>query len=100
MTKWADYCISEVHYNSDHSRIISCKVHPDLGDDLGVSSVQIKQQIVNNLLNRVTYITTIKKDGAYIKGDNVICYLVNNEYFIRTDGNKTTSDNLGELPEY
>lgn len=32
--------------------------------------------------------------------DTVIAYALGGEYFIRTDGNKTKADNLGELPEF
>ncbi|MDP3449478.1 MAG: DUF3892 domain-containing protein [Anaerolineaceae bacterium] len=101
MAKWADYCISAVKYDSDHSRIVECHVHEDKGDKIGTLFIETRMEIVAKLKRTITYCTIREnKDGNWKKGDNVIQYLLDGEYFIRTDGNQTKKDNLGELPEY
>lgn len=35
MEKWADYLISEVRYNSQHTHIDQVKIHEDNGDSVG-----------------------------------------------------------------
>ena len=100
MEKWADFIISRVRYDDDHSRIIECEVFPDFGEGLGAKTHHSRTTIASNLENN-HYLTVYKNEkGNFIKGDNVIRYLLDGEYFIRTDGNKLKKDNLGKLPEY
>ena len=100
MEKWADYVIFSVHYNHDKSRIEECKVAIDDGE-IGTPFSQSRNRIVENLQTQKTYITIFKgTDQKYRRGDNVIFYMLDGEYFIRTDGNRIKKDNLGELPEY
>ena len=106
MIKWADFVITKVQYDSDHSRIIECEVYTWSEDKLINQEHQKRITIVNNL-GSSSYITAPPSKnegnavkGEVIKGDNVIRYKIDDEYFIRTDGNKTKTDNLGELPEY
>ena len=101
MAKWADKLISEVKYDDDHSRIIECKVHEDKTDKVGPSFKEARETVAKNL-ESMTYYTIFKKAGSeeWSKGDNVIRFSIDNEVFIRTDGNKVKSDNLGNLPEY
>ena len=99
MVKWADYLISEVCYNEKHTRIIKVKQHEDLGEKVGDSTVVPKSVVIGNIQNKNNY-CTITKNGKWDQGDNVIAYQMDGEWFIRTDGNKTKEDNLGELPEF
>lgn len=101
MAKWADYLISAVQYNNEHTRIIQVKQHLDEGNTVGSSNIVARLTIVSNLKSGKNYCTIYKnKNSNWDKGDNVIPYLVDGEYFIRTDGNKIKADNLGELPEF
>jgi len=101
MATWADYLISVVQYNNEHTRIIQVKQHLDKGNTVGSSNIVARLTVVSNLKSGKNYCTIYKnKNGNWDKGDNVIPYLVDGEYFIRTDGNKTKADNLGELPEF
>ena len=100
MSKSADYFISKVSYNTNHTRIVYVKqhvVHDGNKFDDGV--VASRSTVVSNL-NTSTYMTIIQTTNSWNVGDKVIRYLIDGEYFIRTDGNKTKSDNLGELPEF
>ncbi len=92
--------ISGVQYNNEHTRIIQVKQHVDTGNGVGNPITVGRLAVVSNLKSGTTYVT-IRKDGnSWKKGDNVIAYLLDGEYFIRTDGNKIKADNLGELPEF
>lgn len=100
MAKWADYLISAVKYNKDHTRIESVLQHVDNGDNVGQATAVSRYAVVENINKGKSYMTIRKKDGKWQPGDKVIMYSLDGEYFIRTDGNKTKSDNLGELPEF
>lgn len=46
MAKWADYCISAVRFNSQHTHIDKVRTHPDNGDSIGSSSDYARQDVV------------------------------------------------------
>lgn len=100
MTKWADYAITHVNYNDDHTRISIVKRRIDLGDDLGEPSIKTRTEIVNSINNGSSHSTAYYKNGKWQKGDDVIAYELDGTYFIRTDGNRKKEDNLGSLPEF
>jgi len=101
MTKWADYLISAVQYNTGHTHIVKVIQHVDSDDKFGDGYEATRSTVVSNLATK-TYMTIRKNKttSKWEKGDNVIRYSLVGEYFIRTDGNETKSDNLGELPEF
>ena len=101
MAKWADYCISEVSYNSEHTHIVKVSAREDKGDSLGSPSDWTRSQVVSALETNKTFITVTKgNDGKYIKGEDVRIITVNGVKYIRTDANSTAADNLGNLPEF
>jgi len=99
MAKWASFVITHVRYNQAGTRIIKVKRRPDLGSKLGSSVERTRGQIVTAIGKGYRYVTATYNDG-WIKGDRVIRYVLDDEYFIRTDGNKKKSDNLGKLPKF
>ena len=58
-----------------------------------------KENEINDLLNFDIGLMPLS-DDEWSKGDRVIRYNLDGEYFIRTDGNKKKSDNLGKLPKF
>ena len=101
MRIWADYVIMATIYNDDHSQITAVRRRRDTGKVL-VDEVQVeKQEIINDISAGYTYVTAYRnKHGKWRKGDRVRVVRMDKAYFIRTDGNYTKADNLGELPEY
>ena len=99
--KWADYCIFAVGYDSDKTRIIQVAMAEDLGQSVGALKYKERQYVVSQIKAGKTFVT-VKQDGkaTYIKGQNVEIFRLGNEEFIRTAGNNTSCDNLGELPEF
>jgi len=100
MAKWATFAITRVHYNKAGTRILQVIRRRDLGDQLVNPVRRTRQQIVTGIGKRYTYVTTYKTKDGWVRGDKVIRYFLDGEYFIRTDGNKKKYDNLGKLPRF
>jgi len=100
MTKWADYCISAVHYNTDHQHIVRTKVYEDNGDTLGTEKEWMRSEVVSAIEIGKTFITIFRKDDKWAKGQEVRPITINGTKYIRTDANSRAADNLDNLPEY
>lgn len=101
MVKWADFGISRVHYNKEHTNIVEVKRRKDSGESLGNEEPRSRQDVVNDLKSGVTYVTIIETSpNNWKKGKEVGIVKVQGVEYIRTDKNETASDNLEELPEY
>lgn len=102
MAKWADYLISGVRYSEGTKNYISnLRVHEDKGDKVGASFELSKEEIVNKINSKYTFVTILKtKDGEWAKGEDVRVYSRNRNSYLRTDSNSIEADNLGELPEF
>ena len=101
MSKWADYLISAVKYDSNHERIESVKTHKDKGDTVGSGFIEKRSQVVSNIESGYSYCTILRnKEDKWNKGEDVHVVKVDGEKFIRTDNNKTKKDNLENLPEF
>jgi len=100
MVQWANFLISAVKYNSDHTHIIQVKQHVDSDTQVGIAQVVSRQTVVSNIKSGYTY-ATIYPDGEKWKiGQRIIIYPVNGIEYIKTLADRTTRDNLGELPEF
>ena len=99
MTKWADYLISAVRYNDKHTHIELLKVYKDFTDTNPIpADPQARTTVIANLKNGITYLTVaINPDGSFRRGEDVRRIIVNDIEYIRTDANKTDSDDLGNL---
>jgi hypothetical protein len=102
MVKWADYLISEVRYDTQHSHIVKVKVHvDDGGDNIGTASEWSRSEVVAALKRSSTFITITKNsEGKFQKGQDVHIIKVNGVEYLRTDQNSKAADNLGNLPEF
>lgn len=103
MAKWADYCIAAKQMDTNNVRIVKVRVFPDLGDGLGSPEVWLRSQVVTALENNKTFVTTPpsrNEPGKVVRGEDVHVVEINGTKYIRTDRNQTTSDNLGNLPDF
>lgn len=101
MAKWADYCISEVRYNTEHTHIVKVKVYPDLGDTLGNITELTRLEVVNSIGQGKSFVTIYRNsEGKFNKGEDVRIITVSGTKYIRTDANSKAADNLGNLPEF
>jgi hypothetical protein len=99
----ADYGIYEVHYDDKEERIE--EVHAITTVKIGSREYPEKiplnrNDIIQKIRLNNTVITLYKENEGYKDGDKVIVYEVDNEKFIKTEGNNKKVDNLGELPRY
>lgn len=101
MAKWADYLISAVRYNSEHSHITHLKVREDKGDTVGVGENYTRQTVVNAINNETSFITIYKSESnEWKKGAKVYIFKVNGTNYIKTVDNQKEEDNLGGLPRF
>ena len=101
MAKWADYCISKVKYNSEHTHIVKVFVHEDLGETIGNGGEWLRSQVISSLDNGRTFVTITKNsENKWVKGQEVHTIIVGGVKYIRTDKNQKASDNLENLPEF
>ncbi|MCK4504616.1 MAG: DUF3892 domain-containing protein [Candidatus Aegiribacteria sp.] len=101
MGEWADYCIVAVRYGMSHSEITDVKIRKDLPDCFGKPETWTKEKTIQQIRNFFREIITMTQNGDnFEKGAKVRAVRVDNEYYLRTDGNETKEDNLGELPEF
>ena len=99
MVKWADYLISAVRYNVQHTHILTIRRHLDNGDNIANPNIVNRNIVTNDLKNGKSYKTIYKNNqGKWKQGEDV--RLIGNTGFITTDPNKVTRDNLGNLPEF
>ena len=101
MSKWADYCVFAVGYNSDKTRIIMVAIAEDLGDSLGTLMYKERAYVVSQIKAGKTFVTVTQSGKAqYVLGQPVEIFRLGDEEFIRTEGNNTSCDNLENLPEF
>lgn len=101
MGKWANYAIVGVRYSVNRSRIVKVKCRTDTGNELVNEVEKTRAEIVSSMLNGESYVTAREgTDKKWVKGDDVIPYSSDGTDFIRTVGNYTKADNLGDLSEF
>ena len=101
MEKWADYLISAVRYNTDHTHITDLMVHEDKGDKVGKGEIYSRQATVDAINNGTAFVTIYKgSNGNWKKGQKVFVILVNGTSYLKTVDNGKEEDNLENLPEF
>jgi hypothetical protein len=100
MTQWGNFAITHVRYNENHTRIVQVRRRTYENGHLINPEIKTRAVIVDSINKNYSYVTSKYVNDKWMLGDTVIAYPLGGEYFIRTDGNKTTADNLGELPEF
>jgi hypothetical protein len=101
MAKWAKFLISEVRYSPDRKRILEVKQHKDLDGSVGEGEIVPRDIVSSNLKKGITYCTIHSGSSENWKmGNKIRTFIVDGEYFIRSDKNKVNRDNLGLLNEF
>lgn len=101
MAKWADYLISAVRYSPDHKKIIELKQHKDLDGSIGEGEIVKRDAVASNIKKGISYMTIHNGSSkTWKRGEKIRTFVVNGEYFIRTDKNKVGQDNLGLMTEF
>lgn len=99
MSKWADYLITGVRYNEEHTFIIVAELRKDKGGTVGNPQNRSREFIIYAIENGTTFVTAIESKSGWLKGADVGILTVDDVEYIRTDKNETKRDNLENLPE-
>ena len=97
MVKWAYYLISQVSYDQNHI-ITKVKQHRDTGNKMGDGEIVDRDVITGNLGHGAKYMTVYGDLNKIRMGKNIRYFRAYEHHYIRTDGNKVTSDDLGDIP--
>lgn len=101
MQKWADYLISAVRYNREHTHIVEVWVHEDNGSTVGIGSSWSRQRVIVSIKNGLSFFTIYKdREGKWQRGQKVIVVNIFGVEYIKTTDNGKASDNLENLPEF
>lgn len=101
MTKWADYGISAVRFNSTHTHIDRVRAHPDSGDTIGAAVEYDRTTIVAAIKKGTTFVTIFKSnDSKWKQGQAIYIIKVNGVEYLKTVDNGKAVDNLDNLPEF
>lgn len=63
-------------------------------------SVEVVIGFINFDNSPTDFFTSINKNDIWIKGDKVIAYQVNGDWYIKTDGDSSSENNLENLPHF
>jgi hypothetical protein len=97
--KWADYVITAVVYNSQHTHIVAAEAREDLGSTIGGATQMTRQKVVDLIKSGKRFVTATKSNDKWTKGEDVRIIKIGSSEYIRTDNNSVEKDNLGKLPE-
>lgn len=101
MAKWADYYISAVRFNVAHTHIDRVRVFHDDDGKLGAQTVETRVDVIFAIRDGKTFVTIFKNaDGKWEKGQSVFIVKIEGNEYIKTVADKTTVDNLDNLPEF
>mgnify|MGYP001473509600 CR=1 FL=1 len=99
--KWADYCVTAVRFNEDHTHIDRVKRHCDNGDTLGPEIEATRADVVGEIKKGTKYVTVVKNSaGKYDKGKDIFITIIEKHEYLKTVPNNTPVDNLDNLPEF
>jgi hypothetical protein len=98
MSNWADYGISDVKYNREHTHIEKVKVHEDPGGQIASGKEWLRTDVVSFLNRKITFVTIFKKNGDWRKGQRVRVVPIKGGKYIRTDkDDEEDKDDLGDF---
>jgi hypothetical protein len=102
MSKWADYCIVGVRFETDRKYLETVRILPDTGDLLVTGLIMARRQIVAGLHRGMTFTTALPdlEQLSYVKGELVGIVTVDGIDYLRTDTQPIAVDDLGNVPEF
>ena len=101
MTKWADYLISAVRFNSAGTHIDRVRTHTDNNYTVGLPVEMERTTVVNRLNGGTTFATIYKNNtGNWTLGAMVKIVRIDGVDYIKTYSDGTKKDNLDNLPTF
>ena len=83
MTKWADYLISEVSYDSNHL-ISKIKRHRDSGNSISDGEIIDRSILANSLGHGTSYMTIYGALNQFRIGERLVYFRAFDHHYIRT----------------
>ena len=99
MVKWANFLISAVRYSPNHKYITELLQHEDQDDSVSEGVIVKRDEVADGIKKGKRYRTIYNASDNWKIGDEIRTFMVDGDFFIRTDKNKVERDNLGTLPE-
>lgn len=100
LVKWADFVITGVGFNDEHTHIEKVERYEYISGKLVNKKVVTRQIVVNAIQKGITYATATKNsEGKWKRGSFVKITTFNGIKYLRTTKDNTEKDNLGNLPE-
>ncbi|WPB78980.1 hypothetical protein KYC5002_07425 [Archangium violaceum] len=94
MPKWADYLVVGVKYDATNTSIIKLQIKEDLGETTGPLQTASMEWVAQSILSGKTFVTAVLgTNNNYQQGAPV-------ELSLRTRRDKSTADNLENLPRF
>jgi hypothetical protein len=98
MTKWADYLISKVSYDSNHLITFLIR-HKDTDNGITAGILIDRKILSSDIKNGLSHITIYNNKDSWKKGYKINIFSKDGNYYLRIDDNKVKLDYLGDLPE-
>lgn len=78
-----------------------CQVAEEDGKKMGSGTYLTREEVIKQIeVDNLIFKTATKKEGTtYLIGGKIEVVEIKSIKYLRTDGNKTEEDNLGNLPE-
>ena len=101
MSKWANYGISAVKFNSERTLVEKVVAQLDLETIFGTPSEFSRGEIVAAVKKNLSFITILtREDGKWKKGRIVRLENINGREYLKTEDNPGEADSLDNLPEF
>lgn len=101
MAKWADFLISAVRFNPRGTHIDFLRVHPDNDSTVGPSMDYPRQTIVDAIREGTTLMTIVSdSNNQWAPGQRVYIVNIHGTDYLKTYDDRTTRDNLDDLPRF
>lgn len=98
MATWADFFVSGVRYNGEHTCVVAIKVRPDRGLGLNESLVFDRDDVITMMAEGLHFSTCIKGGhGEY--GFPIQLVHIQGRDYLKTKVDTARADSLGEVPE-
>jgi Protein of unknown function (DUF3892) len=100
-SKWADYVVTAVRFNTAGTHIEELRVFEDTGDELTNQTTKTRSSVALQIDNGYTYCTATKgSDGKFVRGADVKVVTIEGEKFLKTKADGRKEDNLDNLPTF
>jgi hypothetical protein len=101
MSKWANYGISAVKFNSQRTLVEKVVAQLDLETIFGTPTEFTRGEIIAAVKKKYSFVTIFtREDGKWKKGHSVRLALIKGREYLKTTDDPEEADTLDKLPEF